>query len=174
MPSKRRAPELNFQQHIADFLVRVHGYAVLAQSDISDTEHFIADAQLWAFLNATQAEQLAKLHQDYGTDARDEVFRALRAELSHTPLWMLLRHGLQVRGLEFRLFYPAPRSASSAAVAKHAENRITFRPHFYFGVANHEIDFVVFLNGLPIVALELKHERNENVHDAVASFSTSP
>ena len=174
MPRKK-PPELNFQQHNADFLVRVHGYAVLEQSDITDTEHFIAEDQLWAFLNATQAEQLKKLQHDYGTDARDEVFRALRTELDRTPLWMLLRHGLQVRGLEFRLFYPAPRSASSAAVGKHAENRITFRPHFYFGVVgsghNHEIDFVFFLNGLPIVALELKHEKNQNVHDAVAQFA---
>ena len=174
MPRKK-PPELTFQQHIADFLVRVYGYAVLDQSGITDTEHFIAEDHLWAFLNATQAEQLKKLQHDYGTDARDEVFRALRTELDRTPLWMLLRHGLQVRGLEFRLFYPAPRSASSAAVTKHAENRITFRPHFYFGVVgsghNHEIDFVFFLNGLPIVALELKHEKNQNIHDAVAQYA---
>jgi len=29
---------------------------------------------------------------------------------------------------------------------------------------------VFFPNGLPIVALEVKHEKNENVHDAVAQF----
>ncbi len=72
---------------------------------------------------------------------------------------MILRHGLKVRGLEFRLFYPKPRSAESAAAKKYGENRITFRPHFYFGETNQEIDFVFFLNGLPIVALELKHEK---------------
>jgi type I restriction enzyme R subunit len=55
------------------------------------------------------------LADSYGTDAREEVFKALRQELNHTPLWMLLRHGLQVRGLEFHLYYPAPRSAASAA-----------------------------------------------------------
>src|SRR6185295_10506024 len=31
-------------------------------------------------------------------------------------------------------------------------------------------DFVFYLNGLPIVALELKHEANQNVHDAVTQF----
>ena len=35
---------------------------------------------------------------------------------------------------------------------------------------NHEIDFVFYLNGLPIVALELKHEANQNVEHAVAQF----
>ncbi len=171
MPRKKRSPELTFQQHIADFLVREHKYGVLEQTDITDTEHFIAEDQLWAFLTATQADTLTKLTDDYGTDARDEVFKALRKELAHTPLWMLLRHGLKVRGLEFRLYYPKPRSAESAAVTKHGENRITFRPHCYFGETNQEIDFVFFLNGLPIVALELKHEKNQTVHDAVAQFA---
>ena len=61
--------------------------------------------------------------------------------------------------------------AESAAAKKYGENRITFRPHFYFGETNKEIDFVFFLNGLPIVALELKHEKNQTVHDAVAQFA---
>src|SRR5438552_9187567 len=171
MAKSKKPPELTFQQHIADFLVREHGYGVLEQTDITDTEHYIAEDQLWAFLKATQADTLKKLTDDYGTDARDEVFRALRRELAHTPLWLLLRSGLKVRGLEFRLYYPKPRSAASAAAKKHIENRITFRPHFYFGEANHEIDFVFFLNGLPVVALEIKHEKNQSVHDAVAQFA---
>jgi len=170
MAKKKQPPELTFQQHIADYLVREHHYGVLKQSDISDTEHCIAEDQLWAFLKASQPETLKKLVDDYSTDAREEVFKALRKALEHTPLWLLLRQGLKVRGLEFRLFYPKPRSAASAAAAKHAENCITFRPHFYFGEANHEIDFVFYLNGLPIVVLELKHEANQNVHDAVAQF----
>ena len=170
MPRKKQ-PELTFQQHIAAYLVREHGYGVLEQADITDTEHFIAEDLLWSFLKATQADTLKKLTDDYGTDARDEVFKSLRKELEHTPLWMLLRHGLKVRGLEFRLFYPKPRSAESAGVKGYPENRITFRPHFYFGETNQEIDFVFFLNGLPIVDLELKHEANQNVHDAVAQFA---
>ena len=115
MAKTKQAPELVFQKHIAKYLVREHGYGVLEQSDITDTEHFIAEDLLWAFLKATQADTLKKLTDDYGTDAREEVFKALRKELEHTPLWMLSRQGLKVRGLEFRLFYPKPRSAASAS-----------------------------------------------------------
>src|SRR5213079_3345744 len=97
-----------FQKHIANYLVREHKYGVLEQSDIIDSEHCIAEDHLWAFLKATQADTLKKLE--------------------HTPLWMLQRHGLKVRGLEFRLFYPRPRSVESAGLKKYAENRITFRP----------------------------------------------
>lgn len=169
--ARRKAPEITFQEHIAAYLLRHHGYPVLEQSDITDTEECLAEDHLWSFLNATQKETLDKLAADYGTDARYEVFKALRTELKVTPLWMLLRHGLKVRGLEFRLFYPKPRSSESVANARFGENRITFRPHYYFGPTNQEIDFVLFLNGLPIVALEVKHEKNQNVHNAVAQFA---
>ncbi|OGW33025.1 MAG: restriction endonuclease subunit S [Nitrospirae bacterium GWC2_56_14] len=169
--AKRKAPELAFQDHIAAYLTREHGYCVLEQTEITDTENAIAEDHLWSFLRATQQTSLDKLTADYGTDAREELFKALRAELQHTPLWLLFRHGLKVRGLEFRLFYPKPRSGESVANEHHGQNRITFRPHFYFGETNQEIDFVLFLNGLPIVALELKHEKNQNVHDAVAQFA---
>src|SRR5205823_3061957 len=121
---KRQPPELKFQQHIADFLVREHKYGVLEQSDISDTEHFIAEDQLWAFLQDTQPDTIKKLSSDYGIDARDEVFKALRDALRHTPLWLLIRHGLKVRGLEFRLYYPTPRSAQSVANELFDKNRI--------------------------------------------------
>src|SRR6266536_1281014 len=169
MPLKE-PPELTFQKHIAAFLVREHKYGVLEQADITDTENSIVEDHLRAFLNDTQSETVKKLAEDYGIDARDEVFRALRAELSHTPLWLLIRHGLKVRGLEFRLYYPKPRSSESVATKLYDKNRISFRPHFYFGDTNTEIDFVFFLNGLPIVALELKHEKNQMVEDAVEQF----
>jgi type I restriction enzyme, R subunit len=172
LAKRKKAPELTFQEHVAAFLVREHGYGVLEQSDITDNEHFIAEDQLWAFLTATQSDTIKKLTEDYGTDARREVFKTLHKELAHTPLWVLLRHGLKVRGLEFHLYYPKPRSAASTAAKKHSENRITFRPHFYFGATNQEIDFVFFLNGLPVVALELKHEKNQTVHDAVTQFTS--
>ena len=116
----------------------------LEQSDITDTEHFIVEDHLWAFLNDTQSETIKTLAEDYGADARDEVFRALRKELGHTPLWLLIRHGLKVRGLEFRLYYPKPRSTESVATNLYEKNRITFRPHFYYGDTNKEVDFVFF------------------------------
>ena len=47
---RKKPPELSFQKHIADFVVREHKYGLLDQSDITDTEHFIAEDQLWAFL----------------------------------------------------------------------------------------------------------------------------
>ena len=171
MPSP--TPELLFQQHIADFLVREHRYTVLEQAEI-DPEHGWNEDGMWAFLQGTQIDALKNLTSEYGIDTRGQVFRALQDELRVHPLWRIMRHGLDVRGTRLNLYYPMPRSQAEAATSQHAQNRFAVRPHFYFGPANSEVDLVVFLNGLPIVALELKHEAGAqrwNVHNAVQQFA---
>ena len=166
------SPELLFQQHFADFLVREHRYTTLEQTDIDPDQGWHADG-LWAFLHATQPDALKKLADDYGSDTRMEVFKSLSEALRIHPLWWILRHGLDVRGTHLRLYFPTPRSLAEAATSQHAQNRFSVRPHYYFGPTNAEVDLVIFLNGLPIVAIELKHEAGAqrwNVHDAVEQF----
>lgn len=163
-------PEKKFQKHIADFLIREHGYAVLMQEEITDPAYYFAEDHLYAFLNATQSETIERLEEDYGTDAHDEIFKALKDELKRQPFWIILRSGLTVRGNDFKLYFPKPRSSESVANKFYEENRITFKPNFYFGPENHEIDFVFYLNGLPIITIEVKHEKNQNVHDAIAQY----
>lgn len=167
-------PELVFQQHIAHYLTAKHGYGVLTQQDIAHADDGLAEDRLWDFLNATQADSLQKLSADYGSDTRAEIFRALRKAVGHTPLWLLMRQGLRVRGIDLRLYYPKPRSAHSAAAAGYAHNRFDCLHHFRYGQPQQEIDFVLYLNGLPVVVVELKHEQGSqgwNVHDAVEQFT---
>lgn len=162
-------PEKKFQRHIADFLIREHGYAVLTQDEITDTDFYFAEDHLHAFLKATQAETLERLEAAYGCDARDEIFKALREEIGRRPLWSIIRSGLSVRGHDLKLYFPKPRSSESVANELYAENRITFIPELVIKGGKRP-DFGFFLNGLPIVTMELKHEKNQNVHDAVAQY----
>jgi len=165
--------EKKFQKHVAEYLVREHGYAVLEQTDITDAENYFAEDHLMSFLRATQGDTLNALAEEYDTDARDEIFRALRDELRITPLWMIIRHGLKVRGYDFKLYGPKPRSSESFANVLHKENRL------YLMGGEHELtiaggkrpDFVFFLNGLPVITMELKHEKNQNVHHAVEQYA---
>jgi hypothetical protein len=49
------------------------------------------------------ARQLAALQaKHHGSDARDEVFRALRAELCDTPLWLLILTVVRTRVMQRR------------------------------------------------------------------------
>jgi type I restriction enzyme, R subunit len=162
-------PESKFQRHIGDFLIREHGFAVLTQGEVTETEFYFAEDHLYAFLKATQSETLDRLEVDYGSDSRDEIFKALREEIGRRPLWSIIRTGLSVRGHDFKLYFPKPRSSESVANQLYGENRITFIPELSIKGAKRP-DFGFFLNGLPIVTMELKHEANQNVHDAVAQY----
>lgn len=164
-------PEKKFQKRIADFLVHKHGFAVLTQEEITDKEYFFAEDHLYAFLKATQSETLVRLEEDYGDDTRDEIFKALREELERRPLWSIIRTGLSVRGRDIKLYFPRPRSSESVANVLYTENRITLIPELVIR-GDNRLDFGLFLNGLPIVTVELKHEKNQNVHDAVAQYTT--
>jgi type I restriction enzyme R subunit len=73
-------PEKKFQRHIADYFIRKHRYGVLERDDITDTEYYFAENHLIAFLKATQKETFESLETDYGTHARDEIFKALKNE----------------------------------------------------------------------------------------------
>ncbi|MFC1859563.1 hypothetical protein ACFL9U_16265 [Thermodesulfobacteriota bacterium] len=123
-----KGPEKKFQRHIADYFIHEHQYPLLEQDEIIDTEYYFAEDHLIAFLKATQKETFESLETDYEIDARDEIFKALKDELRIFPLWLIIRHGLTVRGLEFKLYYPKPRSSESIANFHYHENRITFIP----------------------------------------------
>jgi type I restriction enzyme R subunit len=141
-------PEKKFQRHIFEYFVREHKYAILEQSEITDTDYYFAEDHLIAFIKATQKETFDALERDYGTDARDEILRALNDELRVSPLWMIIRHGLKVRGLEFKLYYPKTRSSESIANLYYEQNRLTIKPELTIK-GEKRPDFVFFLNGLP-------------------------
>jgi len=162
-------PGKKFQRHIAQYLKWVNKYAVLEQSEITDTDHYFAEDHLIAFIKATQPDTFKALEENYGTDARSEIFRALKDEVRHTPLWVLIRDGLKVRGAEFKLYYPKPRSSDSAAVLGYEQNRLYFKDELVIKQGKRP-DFTLFLNGLPIITMEVKHEKNQTLHDAVKQY----
>lgn len=94
----------------------------------------------------------------------------MKDELRVAPLWTIIRHGLKVRGLEFKLYYPKPRSSESVANFHYEQNRIAIKPELIIRGGKRP-DFVFFLNGLPIITMELKHEKNQTVHDAVRQYA---
>ena len=173
--SHNAQPELLFQQHICDELLKRYKgdtlkYTALEQSEITDQENFIAEDVLWTFVTASQPDEVGRVAHNYGDDTRDEFFKALRSELHRRPMWLIIREGFKVRGVDFKLYFARSRSRESATWEAYRQNRFAFRHHFYFGETNKEIDIVIFLNGLPIVCIELKHEQNQTVSDAVDQY----
>ena len=59
-----QGPEKKFQRPIAQYLRRVHKYAVLEQAEITDTGHYFAENHLIAMLYLNTEDYEKFFHQD--------------------------------------------------------------------------------------------------------------
>ena len=59
---RQKAPELTWQQHIADYLVCEHKYDVLEQTDITDSEHCIVEEHLLGVPSGHPGRHAPKTH----------------------------------------------------------------------------------------------------------------
>ncbi len=167
MPSNK---ETLFQEHICSFLEKEHKYIHLSKSDFTDKEHHIIEKHLISFITSTQAEKYESIHENYGADTDREIIKALKEELSNKQLWLIMRDGLEVKGTSIELYKPKPRSATSTLQEENYKKNIySFAKEYYYNnITQERIDMVIWLNGLPIIVIELKHEdEGQTCEDAI-------
>ena len=167
MPSDK---ETLFQDHICGFLEAEHGYIALDKALLPNQTDHIIEPLLLAFIKNTQAEKYAELVRDYGSDAELEIIKALKNALKQQSLWLLMRNKLDVKGITFELYKPKPRSKTSSQAEQHYQhNQFHYKKEYVYNSKTQDrIDLVVWLNGLPIIVIELKHEdEGQNVDDAI-------
>lgn len=173
MPSNK---ETLFQNHIAAFLEREHKYLKLKSEQVVDKEYHLIEEDLIVFIKNTQPEKYNNLQNNFGTDADAEIIKALKETVAKKTLWLVLRDGLTVRGIKLDLYKPKPRSnTSSLQEENYQKNIFTYKTEYrYNSLTDERIDLVIWLNGLPIIVGELKHEdEGQNVDDAIfESFLT--
>lgn len=169
MPSNK---ETLFQEHICQFLESQHGYQALNNDELPSQDSHIIASQLLRFVQTTQVEQFAQLTQNYQTDTAKVFLRTLEDEIKKKPLWLVMRSGLTVKGIPFELYKPKPRSQTSPIQDEHYQaNQFSFKKEYRYNSKSQErIDLVIWLNGLPIIIIELKHEdEGQTVDDAINS-----
>ena len=173
MPSNK---ETLFQDHICAFLEGVHEYISLRKYDFTDKEYHIIDKHLISFIINTQTEKYASIKENYGADTDLEIIKALKEELVKKQLWLIMRDGLTVKGAKIELYKPKPRSATSKLQEEnYNKNILAYSKEYYYNTLTQErIDIVIWLNGLPIIVIELKHEdEGQTCEDAIfESFLT--
>ncbi len=167
MPSHK---EILFQNHICAFLEKEHGYEILSKDDFNDKEYHIVEKDLIKFITATQADKYAEIEENYKTDTNKEIIKALKDELIKKKLWLIMRNGLLVKGTKLELYKPKPRSNTSKTQEENFQRNIfAFKKEYrYHTLTEERIDLVIWLNGLPIIVIELKHDdEGQNCVDAI-------
>ncbi|MCB4746656.1 MAG: type I restriction endonuclease subunit R [Sulfurovum sp.] len=123
-----------------------------------DKEYAIDTKRFWHFLETTQAQELDKLKRD--PQYKLKIIQRLDRMIKKYGILDILKKGLSVEDAHFTLMYVAPLPSSSAEIKKRfASNEFSVTRQLRYSVSNpgEEIDMVIFLNGLPIVTLELKN-----------------
>lgn len=131
-----------------------------------DNEHF------WHFLESSQPTELDKLKRrsNNSIDWQDKIIKQLDKRIKKDGILQVLRKGLEVEDAYFQLFYQLPLASRGESVHKNFSlNRfsVTRQVHFSISHPNESIDAVLFINGLPIITIELKNpwtDQNAKYH----------
>ncbi|WP_430386492.1 type I restriction endonuclease subunit R [Blastomonas fulva] len=135
------------------------GYDMGLPSDFN-AQYALDTRRFWRFLEQTQPLELAKLKKNNPTDWQRKVLERFDRLIKKNGLLHLLKKGLPVDDAFFTLMYPAPLASSSQRVHDaFATNIFSCTRQVRYSQANplQEIDMVLFLNGIPLITLELKN-----------------
>lgn len=160
--------EKRFEADIEQYLLTKGGYEK-ATMDGYDKKRAINMSVLIEFIEKTQPKVWAKYQALYGAESEKQLYKIFQKNVADFGLVHVLRKGIKDKGLEIRFVYFAPTSdLNDDLVEKYRSNIITeTRQFFYSEEVKNSIDMVLSVNGIPVVALELKNQlTNQSVLNA--------
>ncbi len=131
-------------------------------------EYALDEKRFWHFLETTQEKELDKLRRD--PQYKLKIVQRLDKMIKKYGVLKILRKGLDIDDAHFTLMFVAPLASSSDIIKKRFEsNEFSITRQITYSISNprEEIDMVIFINGLPIVTIELKNHwtgQNAKVH----------
>ena len=138
-------------------------------------KHGIDVEMLFKFLEITQPKKVERLKTIHGAKFEQRLLHRLEQELNRRGVIDCLRHGIKDRGVSLRLVYNKPPSSLNQTLMQNYENNIftVSRQVYYSNQNKNSLDMVLFLNGFPVVVMELKNPlTNQTVEDAKQQFKT--
>jgi type I restriction enzyme R subunit len=164
--------EKRFEQDIESFLIDYGGYI---RGDLStyDSSKALNLYELISFIKKTQPKEWERYNLIYQKDTEKYLIKRFNEEVNANGLIHVLRNGINDRGVKFKLAYFKPDSTlNSEIVEKYNNNILTVTRQFAYSVENsNTIDMVLSLNGIPIVAIELKNQiTGQSVENAKKQF----
>lgn len=137
-----------------------------------DREYALDTVRLCRFIRETQPDKYDKLKLGESDKKRREFFGRVRDEITKRGIIDVLRKGVKAYPADVVMFYVTPSAKNDAARKKFEANIWSVaRQVEYAADASLALDMALFVNGLPIMTLELKNRQtHQNVTDAVAQY----
>ncbi|MEZ5690509.1 MAG: DEAD/DEAH box helicase family protein [Rickettsiales bacterium] len=148
--------EAALEAHIEKALL-ADGYVSSAPADFN-TEFAVDEAKFWAFLEATQPEELEKLRGRH--DWQRLVLERLNRKIKKDGMLAVLKKGLAIDDAHLKLSYGGVYNDLNPDVIRaFASNIFSIARQVHYSATDtfKSVDMVLYLNGLPIATFELKN-----------------
>lgn len=160
--------EKKFEEDIEKYLIEEGGFCQGTQKTY-DKDRAIDMATLIRFIETTQPKEWKRYVAKYGDSSEKQLYRVFQDDVARYGLIYVLRKGITDFGIPIKFCYFAPASdLNEALVARYNANILEVTRQFAYTKSVHNtIDMVLVLNGIPIVALELKNQlMGQNVENS--------
>ena len=149
--------ERRFEQDIEEYLITEGGYekgdsSVFNRSLALDTGTFVS------FIKNSQPKKWERYVRIYGADSEKQIVERFCREVKMVGLLRVLRKGFTDRGITFQVVFWKPETSLNATtMAQYEANTLHCTRQLHYSVHNeNSIDIVLFVNGIPVVSMELK------------------
>ena len=166
--------ERRFEQDIESYMLSEGGYTKGSDSAF-DREKGLDLTKLIKYIEATQPREWERYQKIYGTDSIKKLYKRLEESVEMHGMLHVLRHGVEDRGIKLKFASFKPETSLNPVVIENYNANIVecIRQFHYSTKNNNSIDMVIMLNGIPIVAIELKNQMTgQDVEHAKKQYRT--
>ena len=149
--------EKRFEQDIEELLL-THGGYQKGDPRAFDREKALDVGTFVRFVQASQPKEWARYEKMYGADSERQLVERFCREVKQVGLLRVLRQGFTDRGVRFRaVFWKPETSFNPTTRAQYEANILHCTRQLHYSLTNeNSIDIVLFVNGIPVVTMELK------------------
>ncbi|RKU16585.1 restriction endonuclease subunit R [Candidatus Poribacteria bacterium] len=166
--------ETDFEDHIEHHLNQ-SGYRSLQSADYNKSLCLTPDEVL-QFIQDTQPKEYLKLKRQSDGEIPLKLLNRISREIEHRGVVDVLQKGVKDRGCHFHLTYFRPSSGMNREHLRlYNLNRFSLIRQLHYSKKNERsLDMTLFLNGLPLVTMELKNSlTGQTVTDAEKQYRTN-
>ena len=137
-----------------------------------DKTHAIDIVKLLEFLKKTQPEIVEKYNLEQDGIDREKFLSALQAKIEKKGIVETLRKEFYYLNDSITLFYAFPSENNLKAKEMYEQNIFSVtRQLYYHPTHDYSIDMVIFINGLPVITMELKNLiTHQNIYNAMKQY----
>ena len=149
--------EKRFEQDIEEYLVIEGGYQK-GDPRAFDREKALDVGTFLRFVRTSQPKAWERFEKIYGADSERQLVERFCREVKMVGLLKVLRQGFTDRGIKFRaVFWKPETTINETTQAQYAANILHCTRQLHYSLHNeNSIDMVLFVNGIPVVSMELK------------------